>query len=181
MLPKAQNLPKTSTSPSPPKNNRRFVIICLGLTIFLSLSFLIYRKVAPILNGSKPVVIDFPSPSTQDFNNIPSSWSIYIGQYTNNQITPLYSKNFNSDVNQIISQLKTLPPNSNSLISSSLPEGVSISEFDSDPKIINFQYLITLPKFQLVMVINNQDRSSQNLKFIPQIVSTLYWGLVGSR
>lgn len=184
MLLKNKNLPKTPTSSTPPQKNQKLVIICLGLTIFLSLAFLVYRKVIPIFNGSKSLILKLPSiqPNTStNFDSIPPSWSLLVGKLSNGQSTVIYSRNIDIPIDTFIEQLKPIHPTKSSIIKDSLPQGAVITEADADPQAINFQYLITLPQFEIVMLINNPDRSEANLKLIPQIATTLYWGLVGSR
>ncbi len=179
-------------------NHKRFWVILLLLSsIGLSLAFSIYRwaKTFTLPQKLPSVSLNLPSvpklkPQTTAvldpsfINNLigQDSWSFVLLQIDNSNVTYLGDYNASTiDYNfePIISQLSTMNPLPDSLISNSLPQGLDFSEnVITDSQFIEHQLLINLPKthYLLISRSNSIDPDIFRSK-LPQIIDSIYWRL----
>jgi hypothetical protein len=169
------------------KKKRRALLIGLALTIGLSIFFSLFRfsrqlsfNLSPSLpsffpsslNLSPSPKLDLKKPVFSLLEN-PDLWKIYV--------TTLRSPDFSwshllnpSTVTSSVTRLSSLPPNSNSLVSSSLPQGTIIQdnlESVQDPFI--YQVLISVPGQQIYIQIEGPDQT-----LIGPLVETIYWQVI---
>lgn len=183
-----------SRQPKSPKN-QTFVVITLGFTIFLSLFFLIYHKVKLVINGG-PIVLpslNFRLPSIivgnqadhlkQQLRKIDpkkaDTWSIFTGVYQNQPHPSLWSQNFSSDPQTIIDTLTSASPSGQTLVTTTLPQGLEIIEILPTTDNPNLAYKINLPQKYIIIIIDPSSLSS--LELVPKIISALYWELISTQ
>ena len=209
MLPKKEKISKQKVKleedrvtkkiddPTRLRRNRIFVVITLSLTICLSLSLFIYRKINVAISTGQSVIprfqITFPTinhalPGTTNtldssVNNIiihtPGVWSVYGRLEMPGRDNFVWSRNMdNMTITTQEATLEPIPASTNATIAPYLPEGLLISESVNSENGISAAYLIKLPDRRIFISINNPDKSPSLVPLVPALVSNIYWELV---
>lgn len=185
------------------QTKRRTIVYSLALTAGLSLLFWSYKYIQSFIQSpSKPsfsLNFEFPKlPSIQNNQNTlsspanlnkfleksPITWSVYVSLDTNysagvfeHQSNPLKIDN---NLKQIIDKLATTKTTSQSLITPSLPQGLSFQETIDNSNGTYYQGLIHLPKNKILILVKNENPpiNSQAQAELPLLIDHLYWHAV---
>ena len=181
------NLEESISTKQKIKKKRTFLLIVLTLTIGLSIIFSLYRLTAGLsskLHFSFPKInINFPVSQKSIKINLdkpiksllssPDSWSIYVKTL----YSPWLSWSLNShrsDIDGVINQLSSQPPDTSTLVQDHLPQGSLVQEnLISQDSYFEYQTIISVPGQQIFILINGPDK-----KLIPLLIQTIYWQTV---
>lgn len=184
--------------PKKQSHNRLFVTLTLGLTILLCLAFFLYRQVKLILDSHHTLlptvsltlpalpgvklatpVIDIDQEIDPLIAGSTGIWSIYAQIRPSGQLPFMWSRNFDSlAASNLFDNLSTLTPSLTTSIAASLPEGLPITEKIDTTNGLEAAFLIHLPQKLIFIAVKNPDKQIQADRYLPSIVSTLYWNLL---
>lgn len=182
------------------QNKRRAIIIALILTTGFSFIFWSFKSIEKIIKNppqfnfnlsSKLPKITFNKsnktqfPSSTNLSNYleksPINWSIYIS-LDSNFSSPVFEYQpqilkTGENIDQIINQLSSISPSSESLVSSVLPQGLNFQEKIENSTNIYYRGLINLPKNKILILINQNNSPNASLlqTELPILVDHLYW------
>ena len=182
------------------KTKRRAIIIALILTTGFSFIFWSFKSIEKIIKNPPQFNLNLTPklpkitfnksnktqlPSSTNLSNYleksPINWSIYIS-LDSNFSSPVFEYQpqilkTGENIDQIINQLSSISPSSESLFSSVLPQGLSFQEKIENSTNIYYRGLINLPKNKILILINQNNSPNASLlqTELPILVDRLYW------
>jgi hypothetical protein len=180
------------------QTKRKTIIFSLILTAGLSFIFWSYKAIQPIIKSPPRFNFNLNLKLPKfSFNQIsktklssyleksPINWSIFVS-LDSDYSKPVFEHQSNllkidNDINLVVTRLNVIKFSSQSLVNSSLPQGLTFQEIVDNSNGVYYQGLINLPKNKILILIknNNQINSSQVQTELSVLVDYLYWHTVG--